>query len=158
MKKIMMLLFLILLSTVSSFGQSPSQVNGGPCRIVDMVAKKGSEVDYVDGKRVPGNLVTIDYLRAQEKVSPTNCLSLFVTIHVRIEDIEGMWAIAGKMQYKDFHVYVYNENQDLVSEIRFGEATSPDEVRKGPNGAIPWPDDPNAEPVRHGQRQPGDVR
>src|SRR6266436_3515749 len=102
MKKITMLFFLILLPTVNSFGQSPSQVNGGPCRIVDIVAKRGGEVDYVDGKRV---LITYDYLRELEKSSPRTCLSLFVSINVKINDIEGVRAIAGKMQYKELHVY-----------------------------------------------------
>jgi len=141
--KIAAILFsLIAFPAMYSFAQQSPQLKGGPCRIVDMVAKNGGEVDYVDGQRVPGNLVTIDYLREQEKSSPRTCLSLFVTIHARIKDIEGVRAIAGKMQYEDFHVYLHHENRDLVSEIRYGVAISPGEVRKGPNGVIPWPDDP----------------
>lgn len=142
MKKVAILLFSIAFPAMNSFAQEPSQLKGDACRIVDMVAKNGSEVDYVDGKRVPGNLVTIDYLREQEKSSPRSCLSLFVTIHAKIKDIEGVRAIAGKMQYKNFHVYLHHENRDLISEIRYGEAVSPNDVRKGPNGPIPWPSDP----------------
>lgn len=142
MKRLAILLFLIAFPVVNSHAQEPSFVKGDACRIVDMVAKKGSEVDYVDGKRVPGNLVTIDYLREQEKSSPRSCLLLFVTSSTRIRDIEGLRVIAGKMQYKDFRVYLYDSNRDLVSEIRYGKDTDAGEVHKGPNGPIPWPDDP----------------
>ena len=141
MKRVAILLFLIAFPAMNSFAQQPSQLKGA-CRVVDMVHKSSGEVDYVDGKRVPGNLVTIDYLREQEKSSPRVCLSLFVTIHAKIKDIEGVRAVAGKMQYEDFHVYLHHENRDLVSEIQYGEATDPVEVRKSPNGPIPWPDDP----------------
>src|SRR5579862_6690981 len=68
--------------------QTPHQDSNGECRIVDMVVKTSGEVDYVDGKRVPGNFVNIDYLREQEKSSPRSCLRLFVTSSVKIQDIE----------------------------------------------------------------------
>jgi len=142
MKSVAILLSLIAFPATYGLAQQPPQFKGDACRIVDMVPKNGAEVDYVDGRKVPGNLVTIDYLREQEKFSPRTCLSLFVTIHARIKDIEGVRAIAGKMQYEDFHVYLHHENRDLVSEISYGEAIDPDAVRKGPNGVIPWPDDP----------------
>jgi hypothetical protein len=41
-----------------------------------------------------------------------------VRLQTKIEDIEGVRAIASRMQYKDFHVYLYHANRDLVSEIR----------------------------------------
>ena len=143
MKRVVILLFLTAFLGMNSLAQEPSQVKGDACRIVDMVAKKGGEVDYVDGKRVPGNLVTIDYLREQEKSSPRTCLLLFVTSSTKIKDIEGLRVIAGKMQYKDFRAYLYDSNRDSVSEIRYGEDINAGEVRRGPNGPIPWPDDPN---------------
>ena len=142
MNRILILLLLTAFPGMNSFAQEQSQGKGDSCRIVDMVAKKGGEVDYVDGKKVPGNLVTIDYLREQEKSSPRTCLLAFVTSSTRIKDIEGLRVIAGKMQYKDFRAYLYDANRDSVSEIRYGEDINAGEVRKGPNGPIPWPDDP----------------
>jgi hypothetical protein len=136
MKRVAILFFLAAFPGMNSFAQEPSQLKGDACRIVDMVAKKVGEVDYVDGKKVPGNVVTIDYLREQEKSSPRTCLLVFVTSATRIKDIEGLRVIAGKMQYKDFRAYLYDANRDSVSDINAGE------VRKGPNGPIPWPDDP----------------
>ena len=142
MKRVIILIILSLLPRVNGFAQEQSHVNGDACRIVDMVVKKGGEVDYIDGKKVPGNLVTIDYLREQEKASPRTCLSLFVTGAAKIKDIEGLRVIAGKMQYKEFRAYLYDPNRDSVREIRYSEDIKAAEVRKGPNGPIPWPDDP----------------
>jgi hypothetical protein len=138
MTRVIILLFLTTFPAMNAFAQAKSRFNGETCRIVDMVVKTGGEVDYVDGKKVPGNLVTIDYLREQEKSSPRNCLLLFVTPATRIKDIEGFRVIAGKMQYKEFRAYLYDTNRDSVSEIRYGEDTNAGEVRKG----LPWPDDP----------------
>jgi len=115
------------------------------CRIVDIVAKKTSEVDYVDGKRVPGDFVTIDYLRAQEKASPRSCLLLFVTTFVTIQYIEDFRVIAGKMQYPDFHAYLHDEAhaewRDSYKEILYGPTQHPGQVHKGTRGTIPWPED-----------------
>src|SRR5258708_5743123 len=147
MKKIFLISFFTFIMgcmiSVAALAQTPHQhVNSG-CRIVDMVVKKAGEVDYVDGKKVPGDFVTIDYLRAQEKSSPTTCLMLFVTSSVKIQDIEDFRVIAtGKIQYRDFHVYLYDPGRDSFSEILYGTNMPPEKLRSSPRGTIPWPDTP----------------
>src|ERR1700733_10825535 len=46
-------------------------------RTVDMAITKTGEVDYVDGKRVPANMTTIDYLRQEEKTAARTSLVVF---------------------------------------------------------------------------------
>jgi hypothetical protein len=122
---------------------APAQVRSqNDCRIVDFVMKNTGEVDYVDGKRVPGKLVDLFYLQEQEKSSPRSCLALFVTSSAKIRDIEGTRVIAGKMGYKDFHAYLYEPNRDSASEILYGPDIKAEELRSSPNGPIPWPDGP----------------
>jgi hypothetical protein len=146
MKKILLMLFVTIIAgrgSVAVLAQSPHQDSNRECRIVDMVVKKSGEVDYVDGKKVPGNFVNIDYLREQEKASPRSCLRLFVTSSVKIQDIEDFRVIAtGKMQYQDFHAYLYDPARDSFSEILYGQNARPSELRSGPRGTIPWPDTP----------------
>ncbi len=146
MKKILLMLFATIIVGSASFtalAQTPDQDSNGECRIVDMVVKKSGEVDYVDGKKVPGNFVNIDYLREQEKSSPRSCLRLFVTSSVKIQDIEDFRVMAtGKMQYQDFHAYLYDPARDSFSEILYGRSSRPGELRSGPRGTIPWPGDP----------------
>jgi hypothetical protein len=114
---------------------------GTSCRIVDVIAIKSGDVEYVDGMRVPGDVTTIDYLRQQEKSSPRTCLLLFVPSSVKIRDIEDFRVIAGKMQYEDFHPYLYEDRyRDLVREILYGSPVNPDELRSGPQGQLAWPD------------------
>lgn len=146
MKKILLMLFVTIIAgraSVTVLAQTPHQNSSGECRIVDMVVKKSGEIDYVDGKRVPGNFVNIDYLRAEEKSSPRSCLRLFVTSSVKIQDIEDFRVIAtGKMQYQDFHAYLYDPARDSFSEILYGQNSRPDELRSSSRGTIPWPGDP----------------
>jgi hypothetical protein len=60
---------------------------------------------------------------------------------VKIQDIEDFRVIAGKMQYEDFHAYLYEDrDRDLVREIRYGSPVSPGELRSGPKGYLSWPD------------------
>jgi hypothetical protein len=146
MKRILLMLFVTIIGgrgSVTVLAQTAHQDSNQECRIVDMVVKKSGEVDYVDGKRVPGNFVNIDYLREQEKSSPRSCLRIFVTSSVKIQDIEDFRVMAtGKMQYQDFHAYLYDRARDSFSEILYGQTFRPDELRSGPRGTIPWPDDP----------------
>jgi|SRR5437879_4109324 hypothetical protein len=143
MKKILLMLFVAFIAgrgQVAVLAQTPHQDSSMECRIVDMVVKKSGEVDYVDGKRVPGNFVNIDYLREQEKSSPRSCLRLFVTSSVKIQDIEDFRVVAtGKMQYQDFHAYLYDPARDSFSEILYGPNVTPDKLRPSPRGTIPWP-------------------
>jgi hypothetical protein len=142
MKRMLLILIIALVARWAS-AQTPSQDRHEVCRIVDMVVKKAGEVDYVDGKRVPGNFVNIDYLREQEKSSPRSCLLLFVTSEVKLQDIEDFRVIAtGKMQYQDFHAYLYDPARDSFSEILYGPTVAPDKLRSSPRGLIPWPDRP----------------
>ena len=140
MKKILLLSLIVSMANPVpiTLAQAPPQEKGG-CRIVDLAVKNAGEVDYVDGKKVPGNLVDIDYLREQERSSPRPCLLLFVTSSVKIKDIEGVRVIAGKMGYKDFHAYLYEPNRDSASEILYGPDVNLNEVRSGPHGTVPWP-------------------
>ena len=142
MKRMLLILIIALVARWAS-AQTPSQDRHEVCRIVDMVVKKAGEVDYVDGKRVPGNFVNIDYLREQEKSSPRSCLLLFVTSEVKLQDIEDFRVIAtGKMQYQDFHAYLYDPARDSFSEILYGPTVAPDKLRSSPRGLIQWPDRP----------------
>ena len=146
MNKILLLLFVTFIegwTSVSVLAQTPQRDSHAECRIVDMVVRKAGEVDYVDGRRVPGNFVNIDYLREQEKSSPRSCLLLFVTSSVKIQDIEDFRVLAtGKMQYQDFHAYLYDPARDSFSEILHGPTVTPDKLRLGPHGTIPWQYDP----------------
>jgi hypothetical protein len=143
MKKIPWLLLIVATASpipIATLAQAPAQSKVAGCRIVDMVVKKAGEVDYVDAARVPGNYVTIDYLREREKASPRTRLLLFVTSSVKIQDIEGLRVIAtGKMQYQDFHAYLYDPNRDSASEILYGPDVNLNELRLGPHGTVPWP-------------------
>ena len=142
MKRMLLILIIVVVARWAS-AQTPSQAGHEVCRIVDMVVKKAGEVDYVDGKRVPGNFVNIDYLREQEKSSPRSCLLLFVTSSVKVQDIEDFRVIAtGKMQYQDFHAYLYDPARDSFREILYGPTVAPDKLRSSPRGLIPWPDRP----------------
>ncbi len=143
MRKMLCLLFITLtMSRISaiSFARMPAQNKDSECRIVDMVFKGGREIDYVDGTRVPGNLVDIDYLRVQEKASPRPCLLLFVTTASKIRDVEGMRVVAGKMGYAEFHAYLYDPNRDAASEITYQSDANLDKLRSGSQGRLNWPD------------------
>ena len=139
--KILLLSLLVSMATpIMALAQAPPQEKS-VCKIVDLVVKEAGEIDYVDGKRVPGNLVDIDYLREQKKSSPSprSCLVLFATSSAKIRDIEGVRVIAEKMGYKDFHAYLYEPNRDSASEILYGPTINLNEVRSGPHGPVPWP-------------------
>jgi hypothetical protein len=141
MKRILLISFITVITvwaSLTAHAQTPRHDDNSKCRIVDMVAKKAGEVDYVDGKRVPGNFVNIDYLREQEKSSPTTCLTLFLTSSVKIQDIEDFGVMAtGKMQYQDFHAYLYDPARDSFSEILYGPTVAPEKLRSSPRGTIP---------------------
>jgi hypothetical protein len=98
------------------------------------------EVGYVDGIRVPDEVGWLEYLRRKEKSSPRSCLLLFVPTSVKIQDVEDFHVVAGKMQYEDFHVYVYDQHRRLVTEFLHGPPVNADELRSGPNGPFGWPD------------------
>ena len=144
MKKERCLLLIMLIagpSWLATFAQTSPQTETSMCRIVDLVAKHAGEVDYVDGVRVPGDAVIIDYLREREKSSPTSCFRLFVTSSVKIQDIEDVRVIAtGKMQYKDFHVYLYDPGSDSFREVLYGSESTVDKLRSTPRGKVAWPD------------------
>jgi hypothetical protein len=144
MKKMSLISFVTVITvwtSLAALAQTPHQNDNSECRIVDMVVKKAGEVDYVDGKRVPGNFVSIDFVREQENASPRTCLTLFVTSSVKIQDIEDFRVIAtGKMQYQTFHAYLYDPARDSFSEILYGPSLAPEKLRSSPRGTIPWPD------------------
>ena len=110
-------------------------------RTVDLAITKRGEADYVDGKRVPAGMRTLDYLRQEEKTDPRTSLVVFVTASARIDDVENLRRIAEKMQYQDFHAYERDGwDHETVVEILYGPRVSLDELRSGPNGPIPLPE------------------
>jgi hypothetical protein len=111
------------------------------CRIVDVVATKAGDEYFVDGLKVPYNAGVTEYLRRAEASSPSSCLRFFVPTSITIRDVDDMWVIAtGKMQYKEFHVYIYDERRDSVNEISWWTTTETSALRLGNGGIIPWPD------------------
>jgi hypothetical protein len=111
------------------------------CRIVDVIATKAGDQYFVDGVKVPDDGYVIDYIRRAEKASPRSCLRLFVPISVKLQDVEDMWVIAtGKIQYQDFHAYLYDERRDSVNEISFWTRVDAAHLRSSDGHPLPWPD------------------
>jgi hypothetical protein len=61
-----------------------------------------------------------------------------VPTSVKINEIENGRIVAGKMQYEEFHVYIYGEHRDWVNEILWETRTSAN-VRLGMKGTVDWP-------------------
>jgi hypothetical protein len=115
-------------------------------RTIDVATTKTGETDYVDGKTVPSDMTTIEYLRQEEKRGPRTSLVVFVTAFARLADVEKLRRIAEKMQYKDFHAYVRDgRDRERAVEILYGPRMTLDELRSGPNGPLPLPDSRPAE-------------
>jgi hypothetical protein len=132
------LLALTLLLALPAFGQETRTTS---CRIVDVIATKAGDQYFVDGVRVPDNGYVIDYLRRAEVASPRSCLRLFVPTSVKIQDVEDMFVIAtGKIQYQEFHAYLYDERRDSVSEISLWKTVNTASLRSSNGHLVPWPD------------------
>jgi hypothetical protein len=127
---------------VHMLAPAPRHVEGAPCRIVDVITTKTGDVYYVDGTRVPDEGTVLEYLR-RGAFPRRECLRLFVPSSVKIQDVEDMRALCGIRQCTEFHAYLYEDrDRETVSEILYGMPVSPDKVRSGPQGAVPWPDRP----------------
>lgn len=143
MKKALWLLLVIgaIGPSVKTTPKPEPQVGPRNCRIIDVTVTRAGEVEYIDGIKVPDNMGPLNFIRQREKASPHSCLLVFVPLTTSIREIEDFRVIAGKMQYEDFHVYVYeNQYRDSVNELIFGSAFNPDELRSSPQGPLPWPD------------------
>jgi len=139
------LFLLILIFTprdpINSTPQGATQVGRKGCRIVDEVITKSGEVDYVDGVRVPEELGVLETLRRREKVSPCTCMLAFVATAARIRDVEDFRVMAGKMDYQEYHAYLYEDRyRDTATEILYGPRVNMNELRSGPHGQVPLPD------------------
>ncbi len=143
MKKALWLLLIIgaISPSVNTFPKPALQVGPRNCRIIDVTFIGTSEVDYVDGIKVPDELGPLNFIRRREKSSPRSCLLLLVPLTTRIRELDDFSVIAGKMQYEDFHIYVYeNQYRDSVNELVLGNAFNSEELRSSPHGPLPWPD------------------
>jgi len=132
------LIALMFLFVPAAFGQQTSTVS---CRIVDVIATKAGHQYFVDGVMVPNDGYVTDYLRRAEKASPRPCLRLFVPTSVKLQDVEDMFVIAtGKIQYQDFHAYLYDERRDSVDEISLWKKVDASHLRSSNGHPLPWPD------------------
>lgn len=131
------LLALTACPSTNSAQQAPAQFGSKTCWIVDVSINSSGEVDYVDGMRVPDDLEfgggTVVYLRQQErKTTPRTCMISFVTDLARIEHVNTLRAIAGKIGYDESSVYLHEEhNREAVREILWTQQVSARTVRKG---------------------------
>lgn len=144
MKKTLCFL-LITFSASAAFNtlaQAPTKEKRANCRIVDVMATKSGDTYYVDGMKMPQNVTVIEYLRRKEATSPRTCLLLFVPSSVKIRDVADMDVVAGKMQYEDFHAYLYDQHREQVMEILPGPPVRTKNLRTGPRGELSWPDRP----------------
>jgi len=107
---------------------------------VDVVQTVAGHDYYVDGRRAGSlsELNLLELLRGTEASSPSSCLRFFVPTSVKINEIENADVVAGKMQYKEFHVYIYGYYHDWVKEILWQSHPSAD-VRLGMKGTVDWP-------------------
>jgi hypothetical protein len=143
MKRTLMAAFKILtaiLISVNALGQAPVTPKVISCRIIDVIILRTGEAYYVDGKKLPGHLTIIEYLRSLEATAPCSCLKVFVPTSVKLQDIEDLRVVAGIMQIEDFHAYLYDEHRDTVTEILPGPPIPTTTIRSGPGGPVPWPD------------------
>jgi hypothetical protein len=134
------LLLLPVIISIQLLAQSSSPSPTKPCRIVDVVQTVGGHDYYVDGTRAGSDseVNLLELLRRREVGSPSSCLRLFLPLSVKINEIENGRIVAAKMQYKEFHVYVYGERRDEVNEILLETRTSAN-VRLGMKGTVDWP-------------------
>lgn len=145
MKSIRLLCTLILILTqctaTNSAQQSVAQVSSKPCRIVDELSTEAGTAYYVDGTKVPEDIGILGFVRQRDKSSPCTCLLAFVTTSARIRDVEDLRVIAGKMDYKEFHAYLYDPRyRDFATEIDYyGTHLNLTELRSGPKGPVPLP-------------------
>jgi len=137
----------VLILTLAEFApnslsqQAVPQAERKACRIVDMVSAKSGNLFYVDGIKVPADLGVLGFVRQREKVSPCSCLLAFVTTSARIREVEDLRVIAGKMDYKEFHAYLYDDRyRDFATEVfYYGSHLNLSELRSGPQGPVPLP-------------------
>jgi len=146
-------LILAGLSPVGPTQQPATQPGRRACRIVDEVSTNTGDVYYVDGRKVPGDIGgVLLFLREREKTSHCTCLLAFVTTSARIRGLEDLRVIAGKMDYKEFHAYLYDYRRDFATEILYyGSPLNLSELRWGPEGSVPLPDE-NQKKATRGQR------
>jgi hypothetical protein len=137
----MLVVILAGCTAANSAQQAALQAKGRPCRIVDELPSKTDAVYYVDGVRVPDEIGVLEVLRRRDKVSPSSCIHVFVTTSARIRDVEELRVMAGKMDFKEFHAYLFDlRYRDTVTEINYyGDHLQPSELRAGPRGPLPWP-------------------
>lgn len=134
-----LLLFPVIIS-IQLLAQTSSPSSTKPCRIVDVVKTLGGHDYYVDGRRAgtDSEVNLLELLRRSEASSPSSCLRLFVPTSVRVNEIENGRVVAGKMQYEEFHAYIYDERRDWVNEILWETLPSAN-VRTGMKGTVDWP-------------------
>jgi len=128
-----LLIFLVTFPGLNCAQSAGAQAERKTCWIVDVTNTGGGEVDLVDGVRVPEKLGTANYLRQLErKTSQRSCLSAFVTTSAQIEQVDDMRKIAGKIEYEESHVYLYDAKQDrsLAREILWTAQVSTQAVKK----------------------------
>jgi hypothetical protein len=134
------LLLLPVIISIQLLAQSSSPPSTKPCRILDVVQTVSGHDYYVDGRRAGSDseVNLLELLRRSEASSPSSCLRLFVPTSVKVKEIENGRVVAGKMQYEEFHVYVYDEHRDWVNEILLETRPSAN-VRLGMKGTVEWP-------------------
>ena len=94
----------------------------------------------MDGRRAgsPSEVNLLELLQRTEASSPSSCLRFFVPTSVKVNEIANAEVVAGKMQYKEFHAYIYGYYNDSVNEILWEPHPSGD-VRLGMKGTVDWP-------------------
>ena len=134
-------LLLTIMISIQSLARTSSPSSNTPCRIVDVVKTVAGHDYYVDGKRAGADteVNVLELLRRREASSPSSCLRAFVPTSIKINEIQNFLIVANKMQYKEFHTYVYDEHHDSVAEILW-EGRMSDGLRWGINGTVRWPD------------------
>jgi len=144
-KRLLWALTLICLAcgASNSAQETKIQANKKTCRIVDYLSTKAGNIYYVDATKVSGDVGEVLLsLRQRERASSCTCLLAFFTASARIRDVEDLRVIAGKMDYKDFHSYLYDPRySDFATEINYdGTHLNLSELRSGSQGAVPLPD------------------
>jgi hypothetical protein len=134
------LLLLPVIISIQLLAQSSSPSSSKPCRILDVVQTAGGHDYYVDGKRAGSDseVNLLELLRRSEASSPSSCLRFFVPTSVKVKEIENAFVVANKMQYEEFHAYVYGYYHEWVSEILWESRTSAS-ARVGMKGTVDWP-------------------
>ena len=135
----------LVVAAFTLLAQSQVPSSAEPCRIVDVAKTNRGHDYYVDGKRVGTDVEVnlLELLRRSEASSSSSCLKLFVPTSVRLNAIEDGRVVAGKMQYEEFHAYVYDERRDWVNEILW-QALPSANLRAGMKGTVDWPSSDSA--------------